>query len=154
VNWDARLHLTEQKRFTDRNQISFFEPGGDLSSLMTCYDERCSEPVCLPAIHGARLIDSISRESDLTQESKLAPYQDQLTASVIENRVFTCAADAPADLADLRSSSHVRNRILSDDRDVIGVIKDTSSFGRDILNETLPRKPRGSRRPPEELTVE
>lgn len=147
----AKIYLAGEPWFTPGNHISLFELEGVLSTVMICHDERYPELVRLPAIQGARLAYYISHQSDLTQESKLAPYRAQLMARAVENRVFIVAANAPADPGDLRNSSHGQSRIINDDGNVL---REASIFGEDILIESLAIKPARLVRPLEGLLGE
>ncbi len=140
----AKVYLAGEKWATPGNHIAFFELEGVPSTVIVCHDERYPELVRLPAIEGARLIYYISSESGMTAESKLEPYRAQMMARAVENGMFVVAANAPADPANLRGSSHGQSRIIASDGNVL---LEAGYFGEQTLTATLSIKPAKLARP-------
>jgi len=96
-------------------------------SAIICHDSRHPELVRLPVLAGARLIFYSSWETwhddgpvPTTEEGRyLRPYESQVVARAVENRVYVVHSNVAGVSDDLSSGSHGGSRIVDPQGDVI-----------------------------------
>jgi predicted amidohydrolase len=114
-----KVHLAGESWAAPGDHLSVFPVDGTPCSIIVCHDERYPELVRLPVIAGARIVFYISHESDVTAESKIAPYRAQIMARAVENSVFIVHANSPADPKDLSRGSHGQSRLIGPDGNIL-----------------------------------
>lgn len=134
----AKIQLAGERWCQPGDRFSLFRVDDVLCSVIICHDERYPELVRLPVLAGAQLVFYISCESDITAESKIAPYRAQIQARAMENSVFVVHSNAPMGPVVIEdgkargtaSASNGHSRIIRPDGNLIA---EASMFGEEVL---------------------
>lgn len=116
----SKTHLAEKWPKPGKH-LPVYEVAGVKSCFIVCHDVRYPELVRLPAIVGAQICYFATNESGLTHDYKLSAYRCMPVARATENGVFLVMANAPADAANITSSSqsHGNSKIIHPDGNIL-----------------------------------
>ncbi|HPU84321.1 MAG TPA: carbon-nitrogen hydrolase family protein [Candidatus Latescibacteria bacterium] len=134
----AKIQLAGEKWCASGTRFAMFNFDSVPCSVIICHDERYPELVRLPVLAGAQIIFYISCESDITAETKIAPYRAQIQARAMENSVFVVHANAPMGNVRMRNGkprgeaagSNGHSRIIKPDGNIVA---EASIWGEDVL---------------------